>query len=163
MPSVKKLALPALDPLSVEAQKGSPYPPVYRGPLEDRLRRRIGNALGLTKFGVNICHLPPGGWSSQRHWHTHQDEFIYVIEGEVTLITDAGEQVLGAGATAGFPGGNPDGHHLVNRSSATAVYLEVGDRPAAEQVAYPDIDMKADIAGGRPGRFTRRDGSDFDW
>jgi uncharacterized cupin superfamily protein len=163
MPSVKKLILPALDPLSVEALKGSPYPPVYRGPLEDRLRRRIGNALGLTKFGVNICHLPPGGWSSQRHWHTQQDEFIYVLEGEVTLITDAGEQVLGAGATAGFPAGSPDGHHLVNRSDATAVYLEVGDRPAAEEVHYPDIDMKANAIAGQPSRFTRRDGSDFDW
>jgi len=163
MSPAKKPDPPALDPLAVAPLKGSPYPPVYRGPLEGRMRRRLGEALELTKFGVNLCHLPPGGWSSQRHWHSSQDEFVYVLEGEVTLITDAGEQVLGPGAAAGFPAGRADGHHFVNRGSVTAVLLEVGDRPAQESVDYPDIDMKADLVRGRPGRFTRKDGSDFDW
>lgn len=163
MPPKRPLTLPAIDPLVVEAHKGSPYPPIYRGPLEERLRRRIGNALGLKNFGVNIVHLPPGGWSAQRHWHTHQDEFVYVLEGEVTLITDVGEQLLAAGAAAGFPAGRKDGHHLVNRGTRVAVYLEVGDRPPQEEAHYPDIDMKAELISGRPGRFTRKDGSDFDW
>jgi len=162
MPS-DELRLPAIDPLTVEGEKGSSYPPVYRGPLEARIRRRIGNALGLRNFGVNIVQLPAGSWSAHRHWHTRQDEFVYVIEGEVVLVTDAGEQLLRAGAAAGFPAGNPDGHHLVNRSGAMAVYLEVGDRPAEEEAHYPDIDMKASLASSRRGRFTRRDGSDFDW
>ena len=100
--------------------------------------------------------LPPGTASSQRHWHSHQDEFVYIVEGEATLVTDGGEQTLGPGMVAGFPAGRADGHHLVNRTGADVVYLEVGDRPPVDDVDYPDIDMLI-----RGGRLVRRDGTPY--
>ena len=97
-------------------------------PARERVRQRLGDAGGLTDFGVNLMHLPPGNWSSQRHWHSHEDEFVYVLEGELTLVEDGGETVLRAGDCAAFPKGTGNGHHLINRSDAMAVYLEVGTR-----------------------------------
>ena len=152
--------LPALDPSSVPVRKGSVYHHPYRERLAGRAKRALGNALGLTHFGVNLVELGPGDWSSPRHWHSHEDEFIYVLEGELTLVTDRGEQRLTAGRAAGFPAGVEDGHHLVNRSAAPALYLEVGNRSPDDVARYPDIDLV-----GRNGpdgrRFTNRKGEPY--
>ncbi len=132
---------PALDPESLPPRRGSGYPAAFKGPVEGRSKRALGDALGLTRYGVNLVRLEPGVWSAQRHWHTKEDEFVLVLEGELTLVTDAGEQTLGAGMAAGFPGGQSDGHHLINRGDAPAVYLEVGDRDSGDEVHYPDVDL----------------------
>ena len=138
---------------------GSGYPSPFDEPCQQRNRRRLGDAAGLDQFGVNYTRLPPGSWSSQRHWHTAEDEFIYILQGEVVLVTDAGEEVLRAGDCAGFKAGVPDGHHLQNRGAAEVVYLEVGSRRTSEDEAwYPDIDMKA--VKHRAG-FTHRDGRPY--
>ena len=152
---------PALDPATVLATSRSGYPSEeLRAPLAGRSRRALGDALGLVTFGVNLTELAPGAWSSQRHWHTRQDEFIYVLEGEVTLITNAGEQVLTSGMCAGFPAGVADGHHLVNRGAAPAHFLEVGDRLPGDAGHYSEIDLAA-RSGRTPYVFTRRDGSAY--
>ena len=140
--------LPAFDPLDVPARTGSSYPAPYKAVSEARLKRKLGDAMGLKKFGVNLVHLPPGAGSAHRHWHTRQDEFIYVLEGELVLISDAGEQVLNAGMAAGFPAGVADGHQLVNKSGKPATYLEIGDRSGGDEVDYPDIDMALRIVDG---------------
>ena len=139
--------------------RGSDYPSPFDEPCRDRLRRRLGNAAGLTHLGVNLLALPPGAWSSQRHWHTLEDEFVYVLEGEVVLVTDAGEELLKAGDCAGFPAGVADGHHLQNRSANAATVLEIGThRPADDEAFYPDIDLHAlkDDAG-----YAHRDGRPY--
>ncbi len=153
---------PALDPSTVTPRTTSAYPTdEMRQVTVGRAKRALGDALGLTTFGVNLTRLEPGAASALRHWHKRQDEFVYVLEGELTLVTDAGEQVLGPGACAGFPGGVPDGHHLVNRSSAPALYLEVGDRLPGDAAEYPDHDLRvrATSAGWK---YTRRDGKAFE-
>lgn len=128
-------------------ERGSDYPAPFDEPCRERLRRRLGDAAGLTQFGVNLLVLPPGAWSSQRHWHTIEDEFVYVLAGEVVLVTDAGEEILRAGDCAGFPAGVRDGHHLQNRSTHAATVLEIGTRRIADDEAfYPDIDLRA-LAG----------------
>jgi uncharacterized cupin superfamily protein len=138
----QRLTSPALDPQTVPPRRGSSYPEPFRAAVEGRAKHALGDATGLTQFGVNLVELPPGCWSAQRHWHTHEDEFVYVLGGELTLVTDAGEQVLRAGMAAGFPAGTPDGHHLINRTDRPAVYLEVGARREdLDEVDYPDIDM----------------------
>ena len=122
---------------------GTAYPAPFDAPCKDRKRWKLGDAAGLTQFGVNLLRLPPGSWSAQRHWHMAEDEFVYVLEGEMVLVTDAGEEVLRAGDCAGFKCGDPDGHHLQNRSDKEAVILEVGSRKSGEDaVDYPDIDLK---------------------
>lgn len=136
------LQLPALDPETVTPRQGSGYPQEFRAQVAGRSKRALGDATGLTQFGVNQVHLPPGVWSSQRHWHSHEDEFVIVLEGELTLITDAGEQVLGPGMVAGFPAGKPDGHHLINRTDRPAVYLEIGTRIEQDETVYSDVDME---------------------
>lgn len=122
---------------------GTLYPEPYDLPCRARKRWRLGAAAGLTGFGVNLCRLAPGTWSSQRHWHSLDDEFIFVLEGEVTLVTDAGEEVLKAGDCAGFKAGDGDGHHLQNRSDREAVVLEVGTNQPGGTAEYPDIDLRA--------------------
>ena len=123
---------------------GSRYPAPYDKPCAGRFRRCVGNAAGLTQFGVNLTCLPPGTWSSQRHWHGAEDEFIYVVQGELVLVTDAGEEILHTGDCAGFKAGVPDGHHLQNHTDRDAVFLEVGSRrPEHDDVTYPGIDLKA--------------------
>jgi len=149
--------MPALDPATVDELTGSGYPPPLDAPCRGRAKRALGDALGLTHFGVNLRRLGPGAWSAQRHWHTHEDEFVYVLEGEVTLVTDAGEQVLGPGMAAGFKAGVADGHHLVNRTDHPAVYLEVGDRSKDDEVHYPDVDLF--VARGR--RMCHRNGEPY--
>jgi uncharacterized cupin superfamily protein len=138
---------------------GSRYPPPYHQPCAGRIRRRLGDAAGLTSFGVNLTRLPAGAWSSQRHWHAAEDEFVYVVEGEVVLITDSGEEILRAGDCAGFKAGAKDGHHLQNRTAHDALFLEVGSRrPDEDEVFYPDIDLK--VPQGRGG-FTHTNGEPY--
>lgn len=150
----KKIAVDA-----APGRQGSTYPPPYDEPCALRYRRRLGDAAGLTQFGVNLLRLPPGTWSSQRHWHTAEDEFVFVVEGEVVLVTGSGEEVLRAGDCAGFPAGEPNGHHLQNRSDRDAVVLEVGSRrPEQDEVFYPDIDLHA--PPGRKG-YTHKDGTPY--
>ncbi len=134
--------MPKIDVESAPTRHGTAYPPPYDEPCRARRRWKLGDAAGLTQFGVNLCRLEPGTWSSQRHWHSAEDEFVWVVEGEVVLIDDAGETVLRAGDGAGFRAGDPNGHHIVNRSDRPAVLLEVGSRREAEDaVDYPDIDL----------------------
>lgn len=144
---------------SAPAVAGSRYPAPFDVPCRERFRRRLGDAGGLTQFGVNLLRLPPGAWSSQRHWHTAEDEFVYVVAGEVVLVTDAGEELLRAGDCAGFPAGHADGHHLQNRSDREALVLEVGTRrPDDDEAFYPDIDLRA--LKGRAG-YAHRDGEPY--
>jgi uncharacterized cupin superfamily protein len=147
---------PALDPNALQGICRSSYPEPYRSRVLPRYKRRLGDALGLTRLGVNHTTLPPGKESSMRHWHTHEDEFIYVLEGEVVLRTEAGEQLLRAGMCAGFPAGAEDGHQLINRSGADAVYLEVSNRDSADSACYSDADVDLKYAHGK---MTRRDGT----
>lgn len=130
-----------IDVDAAELRSGSNYPSPFDEACQKRVRRKLGDAAGLTQFGVNRLTLSPGVWSSQRHYHSHEDEFVIVLEGEVVLITDAGEETLRAGDSAGFPAGVPDGHHFINRSSRDAVLLEVGTRNEGDGVVYPDIDL----------------------
>lgn len=157
---VTSSSAPALDPMVVPPKRGSAYPPAFAGPCAAREKRALGDAFGLTNFGVNLVRLPPGAWSSQRHWHTRQDELVYVLEGDIALVTDAGETTLRPGMVAGFAKGEADGHHLVNRGKTDAVYLEVGDRSAGDEVDYPDIDMAARMVDGAR-RFVRKDGTPY--
>lgn len=134
-----------IDLAAAPTRFGTRYPPPYDEPCRDRQRWQLGEAAGLTQFGINRLRLAPGVWSSQRHWHSAEDEFVMVLEGEVVLVTDAGEEVLRAGDCAGFKAGDRDGHHLQNRSDRDAVVLEIGGRrPGDDSVDYPDIDLKID-------------------
>ena len=117
-----------IDVAGARARSGSRYPKPFDEPCRNKIRRRLGLAAGLSQFGVNLLELGPGAWSSQRHWHAHEDELVYVVRGPVVLVTDAGETVLDTGDCAGFKAGEPDGHHLQNRGEATAMILEVGTR-----------------------------------
>jgi len=138
---------------------GTMYPPPYDAPTRKRHRIRLGDATGLTQFGVNLCRLPPGAWTAQRHWHSHEDELVFVVEGEVVLVSNDGEEVLRAGDSAGFKAGVPDGHCLQNRSSRDALVLEIGSRfPGLDATDYPDIDLKIDA--GAPD-YTHKDGSPY--
>ena len=138
---------------------GSRYPVPFDEPCVGRYRRCLGDLAGLSQFGVNLTRLPAGGWSSQRHWHTDEDEFIFIVSGEVVLVTDSGEETLVAGDCAGFKAGSGDAHHLQNRSQAQVVYLEVGARrPDEDEVFYPDIDLR--VAKGRAG-YTHNDGQPY--
>jgi len=157
----KNFTKPALDPMTVEPLIGTSYPPEFAGIAAEREKRKLGDALGLSNYGVNLVHLKPGEASAQRHWHSKQDEFIYVLEGEVTLITNAGEQILMPGSAAGFPAGVMDGHHLVNQSDSTAVFLEVGDRTGGDVVEYPDIDLRAGPSADSGFRYTHKDGTPY--
>jgi uncharacterized cupin superfamily protein len=135
------LKLPALDPATVSELRGSGYPEPFRSLMGDRSKRRLGEACGLTKMGVNLVTLGPGGQSALRHWHTLEDEFIHVLSGEVVLVTNGGEQTLTAGMCAGFAAGARDGHHFINRSDAPAQYLEIGNRIDGDTAFYPDDDL----------------------
>jgi uncharacterized cupin superfamily protein len=151
---------PALDPMSLEPRTGSGYPEPYRSRVLPREKRALGEAFGLTRIGINHTVLPPGKESSMRHWHSHEEEFIYVLSGEVVLRTDAGEQTLTAGMCAGFPLGTRDGHQLVNRASQPAAYLEISNRDALDCAVYPDVDLQYHGATAAV-KFTRKDGSSF--
>ena len=151
--------MPKIDLATAPTRSGSTYPAPFNLPCAGRSRSILGDPAGLTQFGVNLLRLAPGAWSSQRHWHTHEDEFIYVLEGEVVLVTDEGEQMLRPGDCAGFPAGAADGHHLQNRSDREAVLLDIGSRrPEDDACHYPDIDMYAPAQD--PG-FTHKDGTPY--
>ncbi|WP_192183860.1 cupin domain-containing protein [Mesorhizobium amorphae] len=150
--------MPKIDMSAVPARKGSPYPAPFDEPCATRTRRRLGDAGGLSDFGVNLMTLPPGGWSSQRHWHSHEDEFVYVLEGELTLVEDGGETLLRAGDCATFARNSGNGHHMINRSAATALYLEVGSRNPLDLTTCSDIDMMSSNADGR---FVHKDGTPY--
>src|SRR5581483_3007411 len=138
--------MPKIDVINLPVRKGSGYPAPFHEKAGGRTKKALGTAGELTQFGVNLTELPPGCWSSQRHWHTAEDEFVYVLSGELTLITDDGEDVLRAGDAAAFPKGVPNGHHFINRGNAPATYLEVGTRSDFDVCYYSDIDMMTDAA-----------------
>ena len=148
--------MPKIDVAAVPEKRGSGYPSPYRLKAQGRVKQALGNAGGLTDFGVNLVRLPPGEWSSERHWHSDEDEFIHVIAGRLTLITDAGETLLGPGDCAAFPKGVPDGHHLINTGDEVAVYLEVGTRGTTDDCSYPDSDLHFAAADGW---YTHKDGT----
>ena len=150
--------MPKVDLSAVPVREGVGYPAPFAAASAGRLRRHLGAAGGLTDFGVNLTSLPPGRWSSQRHWHSHEDEFVYVLEGELVLVEDVGETLLRAGDGAAFPKASGDGHHLVNRSDRAAVYLELGARSADDLTTRSDVDM---MSAARDGRFVHKDGTPY--
>lgn len=155
------LDLPALEPATVPARTTSIYPTdEQRLRVVGRSKQALGDALGLQNFGVNLVTLEPGAISAFRHWHTRQDEFVYVLEGELILVTEAGEQCLVAGTCAGFPAGRADGHQLVNRSGRVAVYLEVGDRLPGDRAYYSEEDLEARASRGSY-EFRHKDGTPY--
>jgi len=156
--------MPMIDPKTVKTSQGSSYPAPFDEPCRDREVQRLSAAGGLTQFGVNIVTLPPGTWSSQRHWHSHEDEFAYVLDGEVVLVEDEGETLLRAGDSAAWPGGERNGHHLQNRSDRDAVFLVAGSRSEEDFGEYPDIDLKFSTgryAGGLAAVFRHKNGEPY--
>lgn len=150
----------AIEARSVPPRRGSGYPHPFSVPCAGRAKHALGDAFALTQYGVNIVTLPPGTWSSQRHWHSEEDEFIYVVDGHPMLVTDSGRTPLEPGMCAGFPAGDANGHHLVNDTGEPVTYLEVGSRRDNDDVDYPDIDMQ--VKGrGTGGVYTHRDGTPY--
>lgn len=150
--------MPKIDIDALPVRAGSAYPAPFNAPCAGRTRRALGDAVGLDQFGINLQRLAPGAWTSQRHWHTVEDEFVWVVSGEVVLVTDEGETVMGPGDCAGFKAGVPNGHHIQNRSDAEAVLLEIGSRrPGVDACDYPDIDMIV----GPDDIYRRRDGTPY--
>ncbi len=153
--------MPKIDYAKIEVKRGmSIYPAPFRDEMKGRNKSALGTQAGLTQFGVNLTELEPGAKSALRHWHEHEDEFIYVLTGELTLIDDDGETPLGAGEAAGFKAGVPNGHHLVNQSSEPAVYLEIGTRADEERGHYPDDDL-AFLKTRNGFQFTHKDGTPY--
>ena len=150
--------MPKIDIKSVPERRGSSYPVPFDRIAKGRVRQRLGDAGGITQFGVNLLQLPPGAASSQRHWHSGEDEFVYVISGEITLITNKGEEILRAGDCAAFPKSVADGHQLINKSAEPGVCLEVGTRTGEDVCTYSDIDMMID---SKIGRYTHKDGTPY--
>lgn len=133
--------MPKLDLAAIPVKRGAGYPPPHDAPCRTRAQQSLGDAAGLTRLGANLVRLPPGGWSSQRHWHSHEDELVWVVAGELVLVTDLCEEILRAGDAAAFPAGVADGHHLQNRTAADAVFLVVGNRDPEDVGHYSDIDL----------------------
>lgn len=151
--------MPKLRVETIPKRVGTGYPAPFRAVSAGRLRQRLGDAGGIGDFGVNLTSLPPGQWSSQRHWHSHEDEFVYVLEGELTLVEDGGESILRAGDCAAFPKNTGDGHHMINRSDRPAVYLEIGSRQPEDLTTCSDVDM---MSANADGRFTRKNGTPYE-
>jgi uncharacterized cupin superfamily protein len=152
----------AIKALDVPARtKPSNYPEPFASRMKGREKRALGDVFGLRNFGVNLTRLAPGAISTLRHAHSRQDEFVYILEGEPTLVTDAGETPLAPGMCAGFKAGSGEGHHLVNRTATDVLYLEVGDRGPGDAVTYPDDDLKAEMGADGRWLFTRKDGSAY--
>lgn len=152
--------MPKIDIDNIKIETGSVYPAHLAKAIEGRSRQRLGNAVGLSQFGVNLCRLVPGASSSLRHWHLSEDEFVYVLEGEVTLCEDGGETVLKPGDAAGWKAGVANGHCLVNRSQSDVVVLEIGSRHDREVAEYPDHDLKFERDGDSR-KVTRKNGEPF--
>lgn len=157
----KKPGTTVIDPATLTERKGSGYPAPFEEPCMARFKVALGDAGGLTQYGVNLVTLQPGAWSAQRHWHSHEDEFVWVVSGELVLVSDAGEAVLKPGMAATAKAGVADGHHLINRSSADAVYLEVGTRAPADACSYPDIDLHLEPDGEGGHRFVTKSGERY--
>lgn len=151
---------PTLDPKTVSPRTGSVSPPALAPPLVGREKRALGNVFDLTQFGVNLTTLAPGSWSAHRHWHENEDEFVFVLEGEITLIDDAGEHMLKPGMCAGFKAGVANGHHLVNKTKTPVTYLEIGTRAPQELAHYSDVDMLY-VRDGKTITVTRKSGEPF--
>jgi uncharacterized cupin superfamily protein len=149
----KKIPLTA-----VPVESGCNYPSPFDRLCLDQSTQRLARHAGLTQFGVNLTVIEPGAWSSQRHWHGHEDELVWVLEGELTLVSDGGEQVLQAGDCVAFRRGDPDGHHLINKSGRAAKVLEIGNSDPADRCVYSDIDMIAEpgVVG-----YCHRDGTPY--
>ncbi len=152
--------MPKLDLSVLPVRTGSIYPEPYASMVKGRSSLRLGDAAGLTQFGVNLVTLEPGAMSSLRHWHLAEDEFVMVTEGECVMVQDEGETVMRPGDCAGFPAGSTNGHHFLNRSDAPARFLVVGSKAPREVATYSDHDLKVEIAGGKA-RFTYKDGTDW--
>jgi uncharacterized cupin superfamily protein len=152
--------MPKLDIEAMPIDTRTPYPPPFDRAVHGRERRRLGNAAGLDQFGVNLTTLRPGAASALRHWHANEDELVFVLEGELVLIEDGGETLLQAGDAAGFKANSGNGHHLVNRTTEDAVYLEIGSRSKRERVEYPDVDLVA-LRDDNGWRFTRKNGDPY--
>ena len=150
--------MPKLDLSAVPVRQGSGYPAPFDLPCATRMRQRLGDAGGIRDFGINLMHLLAGAWSSQRHWHSHEDELVFILEGELILVEDEGETLLRAGDCAAFPKGTGNGHHMINRSGATAIYLEVGSRHPEDVTTWSDADGKSSNADGR---FVHKDGRPY--
>jgi uncharacterized cupin superfamily protein len=151
-----------IDLKSAPADSGTRYPPPFDAPCRNRSWIRLGDAAGLTQFGVSLVHLPPGAWSSQRHWHSHEDEFVYMLSGELVLVTNDGEETLRRGDCAGFKAADRNGHCLQNRSPQDAEFLVVGTRVDEDRGEYPDIDlvfMPGRYSGG--GGYRHKDGTPY--
>ena len=152
--------MPKIDIQTVPDDAGTNYPEPFRHVVTGRSRKRLGNAAGLTQFGVNVATLKPGAASSLRHWHRDEDEFVYVLKGEVVLVEDGGETTLRPGDAAAWKADAGIGHHLVNRTTRDAVFLEVGSRSRKERVEYSDVDMVMTRDGPSP-RYTRKDNEPY--
>jgi uncharacterized cupin superfamily protein len=150
--------MPKVNVEAVPVCVGAGYPTKFNEACAGRTRRRLGDAGELNDFGVNLMTLPPGKWSSQRHWHSHEDEFVYVLQGELTLVEDDTETLLQAGDCAAFPKASGNGHHLQNRGTGVAVYLEVGSRHPDDLTTCSDVDM---MSSNRDGRFVHKDGTPY--
>ncbi len=162
MTTPRTLKSPVLDPSTITPRTTSAYPTeAFRKVVAGRIKRALGDALALSTFGVNLTRLEPGAASALRHWHRRQDEFVFVLEGELTLITDEGAQILTPGMCAGFPGGVPNGHHLVNRTSTPATYLEIGDRLPGDAAEYPDVDLHVRATSAGP-KYSHKDGRPYE-
>lgn len=155
---VRPVAIVAAD--AAPRARNTNYPEPFAARVAQRLKRPLGDPFGLTSFGVNLTRLAPGGASALRHAHSRQDEFVYILAGRPTLVTDAGETPLAPGMCAGFKAGTGDAHHLVNRTNADVVYLEVGDCTPGDAASYPDDDIQAALVDGK-WRFTRKDGTPY--
>jgi len=152
--------MPVIDQTKCPVKTGSIYPEPYASMMQGRSSVRLGDAGGLTQFGANLVMLEPGALSSLRHWHLNEDEFVWIVEGECTLVQDAGEVVMRPGDCAAFPAGSTDGHHFINRTDRPAKFLVVGSKAKREEATYSDVDLKVEMEGGKA-RFTYKDGSDF--
>jgi uncharacterized cupin superfamily protein len=152
--------MPKIDIAGLKLDNSTGYPEPFNRDVQGRWRKRLGNAVGLDQFGVNLTTLKPGAWSAQRHWHHNEDELIYVLEGELVLREDDGEIVLRPGDAAGWKANTPNGHCLINRSQRDATYLEIGSRAKHETAEYPDIDMRA-VRDEKGMRYLRKSGEEY--
>ena len=152
--------MPKIDIDKIALDTSTNYPPPFNKAVEGRARKRLGRAAGLAQFGVNLCTLKSGAASSQRHWHEHEDELVYVLQGEVVLVEDGGETILKPGDAAAWQAGVANGHCLINRSNRDAVFIEVGSRAPSERAYYSDIDMMVE-RGEKSARYTKKNGEPY--
>lgn len=155
--------MPKLDLSEVPVKSGTIYPPPYDAEVAGRSSLRLGDAGGLTQFGVNIVILEPGAKSSIRHWHLNEDEFVMITQGECTMVQDAGPTIMRVGDCAAFPAGNTDGHCFINHTATEAQFLVVGTKAPHEVATYSDIDLRVELSPGEKGRahFTYKDGTNW--